>query len=69
MAAMKAENKAQAEALRRMNGNTLELIRLYAQDFRDIITEYEANHNDRPPSADDLLWLESERQGRDITKS
>lgn len=67
MSPMKAENRAQAEALRRMHGNTLELIRIYAQDFREIIAEYETACG-RPPTADDLIWLESERLGRDITK-
>ena len=64
----KAENWAQAEAFRRMKGNTLELIPLYAADFRQVITEFESSHNGRVPSADELLWLTSERQGRDITQ-
>lgn len=61
------ENRNQAEAFRRMSGNELELIRAYASDFRQIITEYERAHGGRVPSADALLWLESERRGRDIT--
>lgn len=61
------ENQIQAEAFRRMHGNELELIRVYAADFRKIITEFEAATG-RVPSADDLLWLESQRKGRDITK-
>ena len=65
----KEENWAQAEAFRRMSGNELELIRVYAKDFRDIITEFESSHNGRVPSADDLLWIESQRQGHDITKA
>jgi hypothetical protein len=63
----KAENRAQAEAFCRIKGNVLDLIALYAADFRDIITEYEAMHEGHVPSADDLLWIESQRQGRDIT--
>lgn len=63
----KEENRTQAEAFRRMQGNELELIRVYAADFRDIITEFEAATG-RVPSADDLLWLESQRKGRDITE-
>ena len=63
------ENRAQVEAFRRMQGNELELIRVYAADFRDIITEFESTHQGHVPSADDLLWLESERQGHDITKA
>ena len=61
------ENRAQAEAFRRMNGNELDLIRVYAEDFRDIITEFESRFG-RVPTADDLLWIESERQGHDITE-
>ncbi len=57
---------AQAEAFSRMNGNELDLIRAYAEDFRDIISEFEAKHG-RVPTADDLLWIESQRRGRDIT--
>jgi len=64
----KAENRVQAEAFRRMNGNVLTLIPLYAADFRQIITEFELTHNGRVPSADELIWLTSERQGRDITQ-
>ena len=65
---IKAENRAQAEAFRRMQGDELELISLYAADFREIITEFESSHDGRVPSADDLLWIESETQGRDITQ-
>jgi hypothetical protein len=64
----KEENWAQAEAFRRMQGNELELIRVYAADFRTIITEYEITHEGHVPTADELLWLESERRGRDITQ-
>jgi hypothetical protein len=55
----------QAEAFSRMSGNVLDLISLYAADFRRIITDFERTL-DRVPSADDLLWIESERHGRDI---
>lgn len=68
MASIKQENQAQAEALQRLNGNILQLIPIYAADFRRIINEYEATHNGQPPTADDLIWLESERMGRDITR-
>lgn len=64
----KAENRAQAEAFRRMNGDVLELIPLYAADFRAIISEFESTHKGRVPSADDLLWIESVRKGRDVTR-
>ena len=64
----KAENRAQVEAFRRMNGNELELISLYAADFRKIITDFEFTHDGRVPSADDLLWIESEHAGHDIRK-
>ena len=64
---VKEENRAQAEAFRRMQGNELELIGVYAEDFRDIIMDFEAKY-DRVPSADDLLWIESQRQGHDITE-
>lgn len=64
----KMENLAQAEAFRRLNGNELDLISLYAADFRKIITDYESTHEGEAPSADDLLWIESEQKGRDITE-
>jgi hypothetical protein len=64
---VKEENRAQAEAFRRMHGNELELIGVYAEDFRDIISEFETRLG-RVPTADDLLWIESQRQGRDITE-
>jgi len=64
---MLAENRVQAEAFRRMGGNELELIPIYAPDFRQIINEYERAHNGLVPSADDLIWIESQRRGRDIT--
>jgi hypothetical protein len=56
---------AQAEAFSRMTGNELELINLYAEDFRRIITDFERIHG-RVPTADDLLWIESELRGHDI---
>lgn len=64
----KEENWTQAEAFRRMKGSALELIPIYAADFRQVIIEFEQNHNGRVPSADELIWLMSERQGRDITE-
>ncbi len=64
----KEENLAQAEAFRRISGNELDLITLYAADFRKIITDFESNHDGCVPTADDLLWIESEQQGRDVTK-
>jgi hypothetical protein len=65
---VKVENRVQAEAFGRMNGNVLELIPLYAAGFRQIINEFEHVHG-RVPSADELLWLESEHLGRDITQN
>lgn len=59
---------AQAEAFSRMSGNELELIWDYAADFRAIITEFELRYG-RVPTADDLLWITSERNGRDITRN
>ncbi len=63
---VKEENQIQAEAFSRLHGNELELIMEYAADFRDIIAEFEAKYG-RVPSADDLIWIESQRNGRDIT--
>ena len=63
----KEENQVQVEAFRRMHGNELELIGVYAEDFRDIISGFEAKYG-RVPTADDLLWIESKRQGHDITE-
>jgi hypothetical protein len=64
----KAENLAQVEAFRRMKGDKLALISQYAADFRKIITDFECTHEGRAPSADDLIWIESEHEGHDITK-
>lgn len=44
----KEENRSQAEAFRRMPGNEQELIQVYAADFRDIISEFEAAHGRVP---------------------
>ena len=63
-----AENRAQAEAFKRLNGNELDLIAEYAADFRNIISDFEHHHDGAVPSADDLIWIESERKGRDITE-
>ena len=68
MRSIKIENQVQAEALLRLHGNLLQLIPIYAADFRQIIDEYKAANNGRPPTADDLIWIESERMGRDITR-
>ncbi len=48
-----------------MQGNELELITLYAADFRHIITDFQSSHG-RVPTADELLWTESQLKGRDI---
>lgn len=63
----RVENRVQAEAFQRMTGNELELIKLYAANFRRIITDFKRNL-DRLPSADDLIWIESETRGHDITE-
>lgn len=65
---IRAENRAQAEAFRRIKGHELELIELYGAHFRQIINEFELAYNGRIPTADDLIWIESQRLGRDITK-
>lgn len=64
----KEENRTQVEAFRRMQGNEMDLIKLYAADFREIITDFESTRHGKVPSADDLLWITSERFGQDITK-
>ena len=64
----KAENQSQAEAFRRMSGDELDLISIYAADFRQIITEFDLLQG-RVPSADDLLWIESQHRGYDITRA
>ena len=61
-----AENQVQAEAFRRMQGDKLELITLYAADFRKIITDFESTYG-RVPTTDELLWIGSELKGRDLT--
>jgi len=63
----KDEILAQAEAFSRLHGNELELIQEYAGDFREIIVEFERLFG-RVPTADDLIWIESQRNGRDITQ-
>jgi hypothetical protein len=64
---MKESIRQQGIALSRMHGDVLENIAEYAQEFRDIITDF-TNKFGRPPSADELLWIASEHAGRDITK-
>lgn len=64
----KLENLAQVEAFSRIQGDELDMITLYAADFRKIITEFERTHDGEVPTADDLLWIESENEGRDITQ-
>ena len=64
---VKEENRVQVEAFRRMHGNELDLIGVYAKDFRNIISEFETRFG-RVPTADDLIWIESQRQGHDITE-
>lgn len=64
---IKAENWVQVEAIRRINGDVLEIIKDYASDFRQIICEFELMHEGEVPSADDLIWLISERKGCDVT--
>jgi hypothetical protein len=63
----KLENLAQAEAFRRIQGDEMDTINLYAADFRSIITEYERAHDGEVPTADELLWIESRRLGHNIT--
>lgn len=63
-----SENRAQAEAFRRMHGNVLELIAQYGADFRQIINEFELAYEGRIPTADDLIWIESQLKGHDITR-
>ena len=65
---MKEENQAQAEAFRRIQGHELEMIPMYGEDFRQIISDFEF-HFGRVPTADELLWVASERNGRDITRN
>lgn len=63
---MRAENLALAEAFDRIPGDKLDLIDTYASDFRKIIMEFECAQG-RVPTADDLIWIESQHHGRDIT--
>lgn len=69
MTSVRKEILTQAEAFSRMHGNVLDLIPVYADDFRRIIVEFESIHNGRPPTADELLWLESKLKGYDITRA
>lgn len=64
----KQEILAQADALKRIPMDTLDAIDLLCADFRSIIEEYEAKFN-KVPTGDDLIWLISEKLGRDITKT
>lgn len=64
----KLENLAQAEAFLRIQGDEMDMITLYAADFRKIISDFERTHRGQVPTADDLLWIESELLGRDITQ-
>ena len=62
------ENLAQAEAFRRLRNNELDLITLFSADFQKIINDFERYHDGRIPTADDLLWIESELWKQDITE-
>jgi hypothetical protein len=61
------ENRTQAEAIRRIKGNVLDTIELYAADFRQIIDDFKGTYHGLP-TANDLIWITSERYGRDITQ-
>ena len=64
----KVENTAQAEAFQRMAGNEQETISLYAADFHRVISDFKSTHSGEVPTADDLLWIESQILGRDVTE-
>jgi len=59
-------NTQQAAALKRIPGDALEAIALYAEEWREIINDFEKEG--RELSAADLLWIASEHHGKDITK-
>ena len=60
------ENLAQSEAFRRLRGNELDLITLFAGDFQQVIEDFERHHDARIPPADDMLWIEAEDSENDI---
>jgi len=55
----------QAQAFEMMEGDILTLIKLFAEDFRRIINEFETMHH-RIPSPDDLIWIGSQHAGYNI---
>jgi len=59
--------RVQANAIRRMHGNALDIIDTHAASFRGIINSFHREFG-RVPSANDLLWIASEKAGRDLTK-
>lgn len=63
----KKEIQEQAKAFEMMDGNILANIAKYAEEFRDIINEFEAMHG-KEPTANDILWIASERHCCDLTK-
>lgn len=60
------ENIAQCECLKRLKGETLELIDLYAAELREILCEFEAQHG-RVPSGADLVYILCEHHNEDLT--
>ena len=61
------EIQEQAVAFAKMHGDVLENIEKYAAEFRAIIEDFKVKFG-RVPTADDLLWIASEHEGRDLRK-
>lgn len=61
----KEEMLAQRNAFMQMNGDVLDLISRYAEDFRKIIIDYEKEFG-KPPSAEDLIWISSQHHNHNI---
>ena len=67
---MKAENECQGRALQILNPERdpfldVCICELYGADWRQILTDYKAQHG-RVPTEDDLIWISSEHLGADI---
>ena len=66
MSTMQKENAIQAEALRQMKGDEVENALEHGASFRETIEAKKADGKEA--TADDLIWIESEKAGENLRK-
>lgn len=67
MCKMRKENAAQCECLKRLKGETLDLIDRYAVELREILCGFESEHG-RIATGADLVYILCKHHDRDLTK-